>query len=301
MTAAARSTQFAVRDWLLLATVAAMWGSSFVLIKIGIVDLAPTTVAWLRLLFGTATLAAFPSSRRPLRNRRDWPLVAVLGVCWMAVPFLLFPLAEQSIPSAVAGMINGAAPLFTAAIAAGWSRRLPVGTLLAGLLIGFIGVVAVNLPAARGGAGILGLGLVLLATFLYGVAFNLTEPLEGRNGPLPVIWRAQIVALVVDTPAGVIGLTHSTPSLGSVAAMAGLGVASTGLAFAAFTVLVGRVGSARASVTVYLVPVVAILLGLGVYGEPIAPLSLLGIVLVLLGAWLSARGSRGIPGPESRT
>ncbi|MGH3444397.1 MAG: DMT family transporter, partial [Nocardioidaceae bacterium] len=220
--------------------------------------------------------------------------------CWMAAPFVLFPLAEQSIPSAVAGMINGAAPLFTAAIAAAWSRRLPVGTLLSGLLIGFVGVVGVNLPAARGGAGVLGLGLVLLATFLYGVAFNLTEPLEDRNGPLPVIWRAELVALLLVTPAGLVGLAHSTPTFPSLAAMAGLGVASTGIAFAAFTVLVGRVGSARASITVYLVPVVAIVLGLAVYGEPIAPLSLFGIALVLLGAWLSARGARSVEGPESR-
>src|SRR5699024_3939368 len=104
------------RDWLLIVLVAVMWGSSFLLIKIGLADLAPTAVAWLRLAFGAAALALVPAARKPLRHRRDWGLVAVLGVVWMAVPFTLFPIAEQTISSALAGMINGATPLFTAAL-----------------------------------------------------------------------------------------------------------------------------------------------------------------------------------------
>jgi drug/metabolite transporter (DMT)-like permease len=150
-------------------------------------------------------------------------------------------------------------------------------------------VLTVSLPAAGGGASLAGIGLVLLATVLYGVAFNLAEPLENRNGALSVIWRAQLVALAIDTPAGVAGLAHSTPHLSGLAAMVGLGVLSTGAAFAAFTTLIARVGATRASVTIYLVPVVAVGLGASTSGEPIAPLSLAGIALVLLGAYLTGR------------
>ena len=293
MTTSARagdSGGFAVRDWLLVAAAALMWGSSFLLIKLGVHGcFAPGTVAWLRLLFGAAALALVPAARKPLRHHRDRGRVALLGLTWMAVPFVLFPLAEQSIPSALAGMINGAAPLFTAAFAAVWSRRRPAGSVLAGLAVGFAGVLAVSLPAVGGGASLTGIGLVLLATMLYGVAFNLAEPLENRNGALPVIWRAQLAALALDTPAGVAGLVHSTPHLSGLVAMAGLGVLSTGAAFAAFTTLIARVGATRASVTIYLVPVVAIGLGASVSGEPIAPLSLAGIALVLLGAYLTGR------------
>lgn len=283
---------FARRDWALVGAVALMWGSSFLWIKIGVGDLTPSTVAWFRLLFGAATLACFPAAWRPI-CRADRGRVAVLGLVWMAVPFVLFALAEQTIPSALAGMINGAAPLFTAAIAAAWSRRIPGRVTVLGLAIGFCGVLLVNLPATgSGGATALGVGLVLLATALYGVAFNMAGPLEDRNGALPVIWRAQLVALVVNSPLGMLGLAHSPPDWSSFLAMVALGVVSTGLAFAAFTTLIGRVGPTRGSVTVYLVPVVAIILGVSVRGEPVAVLSIAGIVLVLCGAYLIGRKPR---------
>ncbi|HET6636309.1 MAG TPA: DMT family transporter [Streptomyces sp.] len=295
---AAGRTGFAARDWILVAVVAALWGSSFLLIKVGVHDLAPATVAWLRLLFGAAALSLVPAARQPLRRRADRGRVALLGVIWMAVPFVLFPLAEQSISSALAGMINGATPLFTAVIAACWARRLPGRSVTAGLAVGFVGVLAVNLPAARGGASVAGIVMVLAAALCYGVAFNLAEPLETRNGPLPVIFRAMVVALVAETPAGIVGFAESTPTVSVMLAMLVLGALCTGAAFVAFTTLVGRVGASRASVTVYIVPVVAIVLGVTVRGEPIAALSLAGIALVLLGAYLTGRRS-GTSTPES--
>ncbi|MGH3412725.1 MAG: DMT family transporter [Marmoricola sp.] len=284
---------FGTQDWGLLVGVALMWGSSFLLIKIGLDDFPPVTVAWLRLLFGVALLSCLPAARKPLRYRGDRGQVALLGLVWMAGPFVLFPVAEQSIPSALAGMVNGAAPLFTAVIAALWARRLPGRRQGTGLAIGFAGVVVVNAPAAASSGGsVLGVGLVLLATALYGVAFNLTGRLEGRNGPLPVIWRAELVAVVVLTPAGLVGLIGSSPTVGGMLAMVSLGAVSTGLAFAAFTTLVGRVGPTRASVTVYLIPVVAILLGTLLNSEPVQPVSVGGVALVLVGAYLTSRSPR---------
>lgn len=292
----ASPVSFAAWDWFLLLAAALMWGGSFLLIKIGVHDFPPATVAWLRLLFGAATLALVPAARAPLRHRRDWWPVAALGLIWMAVPFVLFPLAQQTIPSALAGMINGAAPLFTAVIAVAWYRRWPDRRLLTGLGVGFLGVVAVNFPAIGGGASLAGVAMVLAGTVLYGVAFNLADPLERRNGALSVIWRAELIALAVLTPTGLIGLTDSTPTPLSLAAMAALGALSTGVAFACFAVLIGRVGAARASITVYLVPIVAILLGAGLAAEPVAPLSLVGIGLVLIGAYLaSGPAHRGHP------
>lgn len=291
-----RVQAFAPRDWGLLAAVAAMWGSSFLLIDIGLNQLEPTAVAWLRLLFGAATLACFPAARRGIA-RADWFGVAVLGLVWMAVPFMLFPLAQQSIASSVAGMLNGAAPLFTALIAAVYTRRAPSKVPLAGLLIGFAGVLAINWPAAQGAtATVIGAGMVVLATLFYGIAFNLAVPLEERNGALPVIWRAQLVALVLDAPAGLGGVTNSSWSWAGMTAMLVLGALSTGLAFAAFTTLVGRVGAARGSVTVYFVPVVAIILGVVLGGETVAVIALAGTALVLVGAYLASREES--PPPE---
>lgn len=284
--ASSRTTSFATLDWLLFVGVGLVWGASFLLIKLSVAAFPPPTVAWLRLLFGAAILALVPGARAPLRYRRDWWWVALLGLTWMAVPFVLFPIAEQTIDSGLAGMLDSSAPLFTAVIAALWFRNRPTTFTTVGLLVGFAGVVAVTIPSVGGQSGLLGVLLVLLATVLYGVAFCLSEPLEHRNGALPVIWRAMLVALLVSTPTGFIGLTHASPTSGGITAILLLGTVCTGIAFACFVTLVGRVGAARASVSLYLMPVVAIILGAFVASESIHPASLGGIALVLLGAWL---------------
>src|SRR5262245_44517893 len=244
--------------------------------EIGLHDLEPTAITWLRILFGALTLGLLPAARRPIA-RADRPWVAVLGLVWIAVPFTLIPLAQQHISSSLAGMVNGSAPLFTVLVATMWSRRLPNSRQAVGLVIGFAGVVAIDWPALlAGNATALGATLVLLATACYGVAFNLAVPLEERNGALPVIWRTQLVALVLTTPQGVMGAAASTWSGTAVAAMVVLGALSTGIAFALFTTLVGRVGAARGSVTIYFVPVVAIVLGVLVAGESVTAVALGG-------------------------
>lgn len=216
----------------------------------------------------------------------------MLGLVWMAVPFVLFTVAQQHIPSALAGMINGAAPLFTAAFAALWFRQALGARLLTGLGVGFVGVLAIGLPNVEGTASLVGIVLVLGATVLYGIAFNLSGELQRRNGALPVIWRAQLVALVAVAPFGAPGLADSTPTLPGLLAMVALGALGTGVAFAPFTMLVGRVGAPRASVTTYLIPVIALGLGVALAGESVAPLSLAGIVLVLIGAYVATSSRR---------
>lgn len=286
--------QVTARDWAALVAVALMWGSSFLLIKIGLEDFPPVTVALLRIVFGALTLTLVPAARRPLRHPEDWRLVALLGMVWMALPFVLFTVAQQHIPSALAGMINGAAPLFTALVALAWWRRAPGGRLILGLVVGFVGVVLIGLPNVEGSASLTGILLVLLASLLYGVAFNLSGHLQVRNGALAVLWRAQLVALVAVAPFGLPGLVNSTPTPGGVLAMVALGALGTGLAYVLFSNLAGRVGAARASVTTYLIPVVALALGAGLAGERVALLSLPGIALALLGAYLATgRPRRG--------
>lgn len=280
---------FAPLDWALLATVASMWGAAFLLIDIGLEAVHPATLAWLRLAFGAMTLACFPPARRAI-PAAAWRGIALLGVVWMVGPFLLFPIAQQWIASSLAGMINGATPLFTVAIGAIWYRKAPRRWQLAGLVIGFAGVLAIYAPALGGArATALGAGLILLATALYGAAFNMAEPLQRRAGTLPVIWRAELVAMAVLTPAGLYGLGQSSFAWPSILAVLVLGAFSTGVAFAAFTTLIGRVGAARGSIAVYFVPVVAVLLGVGLHGESVAAVAIIGMALVLLGAWLTSR------------
>lgn len=266
-----------------------MWGSSFLFIDIGVDHLAPALVAMLRLAFGAATLALVPAARRAV-SREAWPMIALLGVVWMAVPFVLFALAQQSIDSSLAGMLNAAAPLFTAIIAGLAARRLPGRRRAAGLVIGLVGVLAISWPSLQHAESTAaGAAMVVFATALYGVAFNLTGPLQQRHGALPVIWRAQLVAFVVVAPFGLAGIPESSFAPSSVLAVAVLGSLGTAVAFVCFTTLVGRVGSTRASVTIYFLPAVAIVLGAVFREETIAVISLLGTALVITGAVLTSR------------
>ena len=264
------------------------WGASFLFIEIGLDHFSPGAIAFLRVFFGAATLALFPAARGKI-ERADLSLVALLGMVWMVGPFLLFPVAQQSIDSSLAGMINASAPLFTAAIAAVAVRSLPTRLQAVGLGVGLLGVVAISVPSVEGASGAGGVFLVSLATFLYGCAINLASPLQRRNGALPVIWRAQLVALVALAPAGALGIADSEFAWSSLFAVIALGSVGTGAAFVCFTTLAGRVGPTRSSVAAYFLPVVAVLLGAIFLDESIHPEALLGTALVLAGAYLASR------------
>ena len=151
-------------EWALFLGVGITWGASFLFIDVGLEAFSPGMVTLLRVRLGAATLALFPSSRRPI-DRSDWPRLFVVSVLWVAVPLSLFPIAQQWIDSAVAGMLNGIMPMLTALIAALMLAEIPAGRQIAGLVVGFGGVVCISLPTiGEGSSAALGVALVVLAT-----------------------------------------------------------------------------------------------------------------------------------------
>ena len=280
---------FGATEWLLLSATAIIWGSSFLLIEVALEAFAPGVIAMFRVLLGVASLALFSKARTSV-SRKDVPRIALLGIVWMGLPLLLFPLAQRWISSSVAGMINGAVPLMAAAWSVFFLRRLPGRTQLFGLATGFLGIAAISWPELQGSrATALGAGLVILAVLFYGLAVNIAVPLQQKYGALPVLLRAQIAALVIVVPFGLWSLPGSRWSWPSALALVPLGVLGTGLAFVMMTTLVGRVGASRGSVAIYFVPVVAILFGVGFLGERIHASAAIGTALVLVGAWLTSR------------
>jgi drug/metabolite transporter (DMT)-like permease len=287
-----RTESFGAAEWLLLAGVATIWGSSFLFIDIGLWALQPGVIAAARVALGVAALSLFPAARRPIA-REDRVRVALLGVIWAGLPLLLFPVAQQWIDSSVAGMLNGAVPLAGAAWAVLLLRRPLPRTHAVGLLIGFAGVLAISWPELQGSrATMVGTSLVVLAVLRYGLAFNLAVPLQQRHGALPVLLRAQLAALVVLAPFGLWGLGGSRFAWGPVLAMLPLGILGTGLAFVLMTTLVGRVGGPRGAVATYFIPVVAIVLGVLLLDERVAAAAVAGTALVVAGAWLTSRRER---------
>jgi drug/metabolite transporter (DMT)-like permease len=280
---------FGWTEWGLLAGIALIWGSSFLWIEIGLEAFKPGVIAMARLALGTATVGLFRRARVPLAPE-DRRRVAVLGVVWIGIPLILFPVAQQWIDSSVAGMLNGAVPIMTAAFATLLLARLPGWRQLLGIGIGFVGITAIFLPEFQDStATTLGAILVLIAVVLYALSANLIVPLQQRYGALPLLFRAQLAAFVVVVPIGLVQIPGSTWAWNSALAMIPLGMLSTGLAFVLLAILVGRAGGPRGSIAIYFVPIVAIALGVIFLDEVVGPLALVGTGLVVLGAWITSR------------
>jgi drug/metabolite transporter (DMT)-like permease len=277
-------------DWLLLIVPGTIWGASFLFMAEGLEAIGPAGLTFVRILVGFATLSLFPSARRPVA-RSDRGGIALLGVLWLAFPLSMFPIAEQHVSSAVTGMLNGATPIFTAVVAAVFfERRAPSRGIVAGLAAGVMGTVLLALPTINEGVSSLdGVLLILAALISYGFALNVARPLQQRNGALPLLWRALGVALVLTAPLGVPDLlsAHWTP--GPFLAMLALGSLGTGIAFVVLAVAAGRLGATRASATAFLIPAIALVLGVVVRGENVAPVSVIGSAVCVAGAWLIRR------------
>lgn len=286
---------FSTTDWGLFAAVSGIWGSSFLFIAIALEAFEPGLITWGRVGLGAVVLNVLPAARVRIEGR-DRLLVAVLSVVWVAVPFTLFPLAEQHINSAVTGMLNGGTPIFAALFGGLLARRMPGAVRALGLAVGLAGVVLISVgQAGEGDNAWLGIVMVLGATVCYGYATNLAVPLQQRYGSLPLMARMLALAAVFTTPFGVLSIPESSWDLGAAASVLAIGAVGTGLAFVLMGTLVGSVGATRASLITYLIPVVALVLGVVLQDDEVTVIALVGVALVIAGAALASRGDRVMP------
>ena len=278
----------ATTDWVLLVLPGLIWGASLLFIAEGLTAFSPNGVTFSRIAIGFVALSLVPAARRPIA-RADWPATAGLGVLWLAFPLTMFPFAEQEVSSALTGMLNGATPLFVAAVASLLARQLPERGALVGLAVGFAGAVLMALPDLGGPSRARGIALILVALVSYGIALNLARPLQQRNGALPVLWRALGVAVLLTAPLGVPAVVHGHWSLRPALAMLMLGALGTGLAQVLSAVAAGWLGATLASSTAFLIPVVALVLGITIRHESVAVVSVVGAATCLLGAAIVRR------------
>jgi drug/metabolite transporter (DMT)-like permease len=224
--------------------------------------------------------------------------VLLLGVIWMALPLSMFPFAQERVSSSVTGMLNGATALFVTVVAALLARRFPPRQQLVGVIVGFGGVVLIALASAGGGKNSWsGIGIIFIALVFYGLSLNLAVPLQRKYGSLPVLWRAQGIAFVLLAPLAITSLDDVEFAWGPFLAVAALGVLGTALAFVIMANNAGRLGSTRASVSVYLVPVVSLLLGAQVRHESVALLAIVGCAIAIFGAYITNRVRRPVLTP----
>ncbi len=281
---------FNPKDWALFISLSGIWGSSFLFMAIGLDNFHPGLVTLLRVVFGASFMFALPKSRNIKIPREEWPRIVTTSIAWIVIPFTLFPIAQQWIASGVAGMLNGATPLFTALVASVMLKQLPGRRQLFGLVIGFVGIVAIALPSAdRGTTAAVGVALVLIATTGYALATNIVAPLQQKYGAIPVMARVQWIATIGVIPFGLWGASQSTFAISSLLAVLAVGVLGTGLAFVLMGDLIGSVGPTRSTFVTYLIPVVALILGVVFRSEQISVIAVFGVALVIVGAFLASR------------
>ena len=266
------------------------WGSSFILIDI-IIRYAPTTfVPFGRSLFGMIALFFVPGSRDHIAREHRTRLW-VLGLIWMALPFFLFPIAERTVASSIAGMMNGALPVVVIVVTSIWMRTKPSGQRIVAILVGFIGIVLIAVPSINDGttADVKGIFYLLAALMCYAVALNMARPLQAIYSPATLMLRVVLISTVLSAPLGIIALRSTRFSLALFGSTVILGALGSGFAFLLFGTLLKRTGTVRAMIPTYFTPIVGTFLGVVFNEEKVLALSLIGMLIVILGAWLTSR------------
>jgi drug/metabolite transporter (DMT)-like permease len=281
------------RAWSLLLVLSAIWGASYLFIKIGVRDLSPGMVAWVRVALGAAVLTALAGARGALgglRNRVG--TLALVGAVQVSGPFLLIGAGEEEISSSLAGILVASAPLWTAVLAV-WvdHDERSQGLRLGGVLLGLVGV-ALLLGVDLGGSGseLLGGLAVVLASLGYAIGGFLVKHRLGGAPPIGVAAWVLVASTIVLAPVALLTAPADAPGAGPIAAVAALGIVGTGVAFAIFYDLIATVGPARAFIVTYLAPGFAVVYGVALLDEHITVATIAGLVLILAGSYLAAEG-----------
>jgi drug/metabolite transporter (DMT)-like permease len=295
------------KAWLLFAATSVIWGSSFLFIQVAVGHMAPSVVVFGRCVLGAAFLVPLAARKRALVGLRGVLLpVAAVTALDMALPTFLTAWGEERISSSAAGILTATDPLFTALLALWLIRSEAVGRRrFTGLVIGFAGVVALlGLDFHGRAAELAGAGAVLLAAAGFAAAALVYRRWLAEVPALGVTAAMTVVSSVVFAGPAAAALPRHPPPLTSALALAALGIVNTGVAYWLFYLLIDEAGAATAAVITYVMPVVALVLGIAVLGERFTAGSAAGLVLIAAGAWLAtsgpARGQRQRPGRRAR-
>ena len=283
-----------LRDISELIFLSAIWGSSFLFLRLTSPVFGPIFLIEIRVLSGLAVLlplVLFLGKRAEFQ--KHWKMIATVSLMNMAIPFCFFAFSAVYIGAGLLSIINATVPIFSACVAyVVYKERLSRGSLL-GLLIGFLGVFVLmfNPGESVGSSGWLAILSALLACLLYGTAINLTvNNLQGVSG-LTITAGGLFVSSLVLLPFALWARPEVLPVGNIWWSVFALGIVCTGFGFVMFYRLIDRIGAGRAIMTTYLIPVFSILWGNIFLGESVTLIMVVGCILVLLGVGLTTRKS----------
>lgn len=272
----------------------ALWGSSFLFMRLAVVDFGPLPMAAVRVLVGAAFLVPLMLWKgHGAAFRQHWRAVCLVGVLNSALPFLLWGIALLSITTGLSAILNATVPLFGALVAWVWLGDRPTGTRIAGLVIGFLGVAmlawdkASFQPDASGVAPAWAVLACLGATVLYAIAASYTKRYLGGLPPLVTATGSQIGATVALALPALWLWPAQLPGARAWLAVVVLGVFCTGVAYILYFRLIELTGPARALAVTFLVPVFALVYGSLFLAEPVTPWMLACGAVIVCGTALS--------------
>jgi drug/metabolite transporter (DMT)-like permease len=284
------------RAWLLFGAVSVVWGVPYFFIKVAVeAGVPPGFVAWSRVVLAAVIVLPLARRRGALRGLggRRWA-IAAYAACEVAVPFLLIAAGEQYVASSLAAILIASMPLMVALLSVRFSPEdRPTGLRLVGLFIGFGGVVALlGIDVAGRPGELLGAALVLVATVGYAAATIIVNRRLADLDPLGPIAVSLGLAAAALLPAAIAGPPARLPSPAALGSLAVLGVVCTALGLVLFFRLVIEAGPSRAAVITYVNPLVAVVLGVLLLDERLGLMSVVGLLAILGGSWLSTGGPR---------
>ena len=275
------------KDWVLLISLAAIWGSAFMFIKISAVEFGPILLVTLRLLIaGLVFVPLLLKKQNRLQFKPYLPSILIIAVVSNALPFTLFAFASLGATSNMLGILNGTTAFLTTVIAYFWLKEFISSKQIVGLFLGFIGVVILVNPA-NGSSTILASMCALVGSLCYAFNGNYLQKYHQNSNKLVLIGGSMLFGGLLMLPIAVFNLPNQMPNFNSFLALLWLAVVSTGIGYLAYVRLIDRIGAVKTSTLTYLLPVFSIIWGAIFLNENITLIIFGGFMFVMMGMYFA--------------
>lgn len=280
------------RSWSLFVAVGILWGIPYLLIRVAVRDLSPAMVVFSRVLIGALILVPLAIRQKSFGPAlRNFKYIFVYAVVEIMGPWFLITKAEMKISSGLAGLLVATVPIWATIYASFtgdktvWHRKR-----LAGLVVGFIGLVAVvGIESLSGKNSLWAIISILIAAVGYALAPNMIMKKLPNISGLAINALAMTMTAVVYAPFAILQWPKGHVSQNSLLSVIALGIFPTAMAFVVFFAVLREVGPARASLVTYLNTAFAVVLGVLILSEPLTLGIVIGLPMVLIGSYLASR------------
>lgn len=289
-------------DVLRLLLLSALWGGSFVFIRVAAPVLGPIVLVEFRVLIAGLTLLAYARiTHQRLDLRARWRQYLIIGALNSAIPFVLISTAELHLTASLASILNATSPLFGALIAAAWISDSLTPKKIAGIVLGFAGVTILAgwSPLTLSGIVLLSIGASLSGAAFYGLAGVYTKARVSGAPPLGMAVGSQLCASLLLMPLVPLALPSAAPSARVILCVLALALFCTALAYVLYFRLIVDVGPTRAITVTFLIPISGVLWGSLFLGESLRPGTLIGCAIILVGTALVTGVRLGSPRPAA--